>query len=110
MQFWFFFFTHFNFPNQQFYAAKRYIHVTEEGEEDSLFVLSGAVTPSVSAGVIGPLAVKENNRADGTEVNAAPILLSVRMQNLGLEDMVDLCRQGIAINDDKNPAPENVPI
>ena len=34
-----FVFTHFDFPNEQFYAAKRYIHVTQEGEEDSLFVL-----------------------------------------------------------------------
>ena len=27
-----FVFTHFDFPDQQFYAAKRYINVTEEGE------------------------------------------------------------------------------
>ena len=32
-------FTHSDFPGQQFYATKRYIHVTKEGEEDSLFVL-----------------------------------------------------------------------
>ena len=35
-----FVFTHFDFPDKQFYAAKRYIHVTQEGEEDSLFVLA----------------------------------------------------------------------
>ena len=50
-----FFFTYFDFPEEQFYAAKRYIHVTQEGKEDSLFVLSEVVIPAVSAGAIGPL-------------------------------------------------------
>ena len=36
----FFFFTHANFSYQQFYATNRYIHVTEEGKEDSLFFLA----------------------------------------------------------------------
>ena len=40
-----FFFNHFDFPDQKYYAAKRYIHVTQGGEEDSLFVLAEAVTP-----------------------------------------------------------------
>ena len=52
-----FVFTHFDFPYQQFYVAKRYIHVTEEGEEDSLFVLAEAVIPTISSGAIGPLEV-----------------------------------------------------
>ena len=52
-----FVFTHFDFTDEQFYAAKRYIHVTQEGEEGSLFVLAEAVTPAVSDGAIGPLAV-----------------------------------------------------
>ena len=59
-----FVFTYFDFPNQQFYTAKRYIHVTEEGEEDRLFVLVEAVIPAVSAGDIVPLEVYENNCAD----------------------------------------------
>ena len=79
-----FVFTHFDFPDQQFYAAKRYIHVTEEGEEDSLFFLSEAVIPDVSTGAIGPMSVDENNCADGAEANYAPILLSVRTSNLRL--------------------------
>ena len=44
-------------PNQQFYVANRYIHVTEEGEEESLFVLADDVFPDDRAGGIGPLAV-----------------------------------------------------
>ena len=102
-------FTHSNFPDQKFYSAKRYIHVTKEGEEDSLFVIAEAVAPASSAGEIGPLAVDGNNRTDGEEANDAPILLSDRMSNLRSEDRVELRRKCIAINDDNNPAPDNVP-
>ena len=101
--------THFDFPDKKFYAAKRYIHLTQEGEEDSLFLLEEAVIPTVSAGAIGPLTVDQTNRSDGAESNDAPILLSGRTSNLRSEDMVELLRQGIAINDDNDPAPENVP-
>ena len=94
-------------PNQQFYAAKRYIHVTEEGEGDSLFVYSEAVISTASAGGIGPLAVDEKKFADGVEANDTPILLSGRTSSLPSEDMVELRRQGIAIDDDNNLAPEN---
>ena len=31
------------------------------------------------------------------------------MLNPNLEDMVELCRQGITIDDDNNPSPDNVP-
>ena len=55
------------------------------------------------------LSVDENNCADGAETNDATILLSVRTSNLGSEDMVEICRQGISINDDNDPAPYNVP-
>ena len=83
--------------------------MTKEGEEDSLFVLSEAVIPAFSAGDIGTLAVDEKNCADGAEANDAPILLSGRTSNLRLEDMMELRYQGIAIDDDNNTAPENVP-
>ena len=105
-----FVFTHFDFPDEQFYAAKRYIHVNQEGEEDSLFVLAEDFVPAASAGGIGPLAVDGNNIVDGAEANDAPILLSGCTSNLRLEDMVELFRQGIAIDDDKDTAPDNVPI
>ena len=73
-----FFFTHFDFPDEKIYAAKRYIHVTQEGEEVSLFVLAEDVIPAVSAGAIGPLTFDQTNRADGAEANYAPTLLSGR--------------------------------
>ena len=104
-----FVFTHFDLPNKKLYAAKTYIHVTQEGEEDSLFVLAEAVIPDVSAGAIGPLKFDQTNRVDGAESNNTPILLSSSMSNIRLEDMVELRRQGIAIDDDNDPAPEDVP-
>ena len=104
-----FVFTHFDFPDKQLYSAKRYIHVTQEGEEGSLFVLSEAAIANVSAGSIFPLVFDQTSCADGAEANNAPILLSVCTSNLRLEDMVELCRQGFYIDDDNDPAPENVP-
>ena len=103
-----FVFTHFDFPDKKIYSDKRYIHVTQEGEEDSLFVWSEAVIPAVSAGAIGPLTFDQPNRADGAEANDASILLLGRTSNLCSEDMVELLCQGIYINNDNNPSPENV--
>ena len=45
-----FVFTHFDFTDQQFYVANRYIHVIKEGEEDSIFVLAEAFIPAASKG------------------------------------------------------------
>ena len=84
--------------------------MSKEGEEDSLYILAESVIPAARSGGIGPLAVDGKNRADGAEANNAPILLSGRTLNLSLEDMVDLQRQEIAIDDDNDPAPDNVPI
>ena len=83
--------------------------MTKEVEEDRLFVLAEAVIPSTSAVGIGPLEVDGNNRADGAEANNAPILLSGRTSNKSLEDMVEILRQGIAIDDDNDSAPEYAP-
>ena len=71
-----FVFTHFYFPNEQFYSAKRYIHVTQEGQDYSLFVLVEAVIPDVISGALGPLTVDQTNLADGAEGKDSPILLS----------------------------------
>ena len=55
------------------------------------------------------MSVYGNTCGDGAEANDALILSSVCTLNLRSEDMVELCRQGIAINDDKDPSPENFP-
>ena len=64
--------------------------MTQEGEEDSLFVSAEAVIPFVSAGAIGPLTFDQTNRADGAEAKGAPTLLSGQTSNLRSEDMVEL--------------------
>ena len=83
--------------------------MTQEGTEDSLFVLDNYPVPAAGAGGIGDLVVYRNHRADGAEANDAPNLLSGRMLNLRLEDMAELCRQRIVIDDDNDPAPKNDP-
>ena len=77
-----FVFTHFDFPDEKIYAAKRYIHMTQEGEEGSLFFLAEACIPYVSVGAIGPLTFDQTNHADVAEANDSPTLLSVRTSNL----------------------------
>ena len=83
--------------------------MNKSGEDDSLFVLSESVIPAASNGGIDTLSVCGKNCTDGEEANNAPNLLLGCTSNLRLEDMVELCRQGIAIDDDNYPAPENVP-
>ena len=109
MRFRFFFLIHANFPTKKLYAAKQYIHVTQEGTEEILFVLSKAPVPAAGAGDIGALAVGINDHTDGAKANDAQNLLSGRTSNLCSEEMEELCRQGIAINDDNNLSPENAP-
>ena len=77
--------------------------MTQEGTEDSLFVLAEAPVPAAVSGGIGAMEVSINDRTDGAEANDAPNLLSGHTSNLHSEDMSELCRQGIAIYDDINP-------
>ena len=104
-----FLFTYANLSDQQFYAAKRYIHVTQEVTEDIFFVLKEAPVPTDWAGGISALAVFGNNRTYGGEGNNALNLLSGRISNPRSEDMAKVFCQGIDIDDNNDPAPENVP-
>ena len=61
--------------------------MTQEGTDDSLFVLAEAPVPTTGSGGIGALPVDINNRNDGVEANDVPNLLSVRTSNVRLEDM-----------------------
>ena len=73
---------HANFPDKKFYDAKRYIHVTQEGTEDSLFLLSKDSIPSTGAVGIGDLELGINDHTDYEEANGATNLLSVCSSNL----------------------------
>ena len=101
-------FTHADFQDKQLYAAKKYIHMIQEGTQEILFVLPEDPVPAAGAGGIGALAVGRKYRTDGAEANDAPNLLSGHTSNLSLEDMAEIFRQGIAIDYDKNTAPDNV--
>ena len=68
--------------------------MNQEGEEDSLFVLSEAVIPAFSAGAIGPLKFDQTNCADGAEANDTPILISGQTLNINSKDREELFRQG----------------
>ena len=105
----FFVFTHADFTDQQLYVANRYIHVTEKGTEDSLFILSEAFIPAAGYGGVGALVVSGNVLTDGAEANDAPKLLSARTSSLGFEYMADLFYKSISINYDNDPAPDNFP-
>jgi hypothetical protein len=99
-------FSHDDFPDQEFYASTRYVHLTQEGPEDGYFAEEGAVVPARR------VAVQANaGRMDGVdEVNRGVNIPFARNSNLTADDMAELRRQGITIDDDNDPAPENIPI
>ena len=102
-------FTHANSADKQLYAANQYIYVTQEGTQGGLFVLVEAPVPAEGDGCIVALAVDRNDCTDGTEANDAQNVLSGRTLNIYSEDMAELCRQVIAIDDDNDPALDNSP-
>ena len=89
-----FFFTHTDFPDQHINTAKIYIYVTEEDEEDRLFVLAETVVSAVRSGVIGTMAVGENNHTDCAEANNALNLLLGRTSNIRSEDIAEFYVKG----------------
>ena len=83
--------------------------MTQEGTEDRIFVLEEAPVPAAGAGVIDALEVGRNDRTDGAEAKNFPNLLLGHTSNLRLEDMSELRRQWITIDDDNDLAMVNVP-
>ena len=100
-----FVFTHADFPDKKLYSANQYIHVTQDGTEDSICVLYEAPVLSAGSGGIGALEVDRNDHTDGAESNDAPNLLLGCTSNIHSEDMAEIKRQGIAVEDDNNIAP-----
>ena len=77
--------------------------------EESLFVLAKDPVLAAGAGGIGSLVVNIHNRTDGAEANDALNLLSGCTSNLCLEDMAEIRRQGITIDDNNDPEPYKFP-
>ena len=55
-----------------------------------------------------PLLVEE--RVCGFEISDLPCLASGHNSSLTSEDMADIRCQGIAVDDDEDPSPENIPV
>ena len=102
-------FSHADFESVEFYAVMRYVHLTKEGREEAFFVgeeekEDDDVLP------VSELPLLVEQRVGGAEILDLPCLASGRNLKLTSDDMADLQRQGIAIDDNNDPAPENIPL
>lgn len=99
-------FRHDDFPNTVFFACCRYVHVITEGPPTSFFDrdANDDAEEGEAAGVV--LEVDEG-RVSGVESERN--FERTRNSNLTLDDMAELARQGIEVDNDNEPAPENVP-
>ena len=87
---------------------KLHVHLKKEGreeelsfnneEEDKYEVLSVSHTPLVV-----------EHRVGGVDLLDLPCLALGKKSNLNSNDMADLWRQGISVNDDTDPDPGNIP-
>lgn len=91
---------HEDFPNEELYCVERWCKVITEGPEASLFDLPVAVDEAVAPVVVG----------QGEEEDIGVVVIPVR--GLGSELREDIARfraEGYDVDDDNDPAPENVP-
>ena len=90
-------FSHADFEGVEFYAARRYVHLKKEGREEDFFVNEEEEEDNEVMSVSElPLLVEQ--RVCGVENLDLPCLASGHNSNLISEDMADLRRQGIAVN------------
>ena len=88
-------FQHGDFNDQELYAVERYGRVTEEGPSDSFFIEDEEV-PDL------------DTRARNDEgLNALESLPAISGQLV--DDIARLRRDGFSVDDDMDPAPENIP-
>ena len=107
MQRYLFFFSHPDFDNGEFYAAKKYIHLVQEGSEEYLFDVP---VPSVRRARKYVIAQVNKEQVEGK--NIATYLLSIfsgQRGNLNDDDMNKLREQVLYVNTDNFSNPENVP-
>ena len=92
-----YFYNHPSFPDRLIYSTARYAKVVEEGEPSGYFAenVPRVGTDSVVVEVVGQ---------DGERGLAVPVVTS----ELG-EDIARLRSEGYGVDDDNDPAPENIP-
>ena len=100
---------HGDFPGVEFFTSRGYIHVVEGVPEDFLFDHTESQTCG-RACMHSIRGTEAENRFDGSdEEGNFPVLTTRQITNPMEEDMAILCFSGIAIDDDNDTAPENVP-
>ena len=101
-------FLHADFDSVKIYSTRLYVHLTKEGKEEDFFVTSAEKEDDEFLPVLElPLLVEQ--RVCAVEILNLPCLASGHNLNLTSEEMADLWRQGIAVDDNNGPAPENIP-
>ena len=101
-----FIFRHDQFPNIELYSSKRWTKIEKEGSETQLFI--NEVSNNVSDNVNIESVNEEggDDEAIDDEVEITPNVLNARNTN---EDIMYVRGLGLAVDDDNEPAPENVP-
>ena len=88
-------FRHPYWENQEIYCCKRWVRVLQEGHQDHLFD-----PPSLTV---------DDLRTPNTEEEGIDIPVEVFRSNASAEDIANVRRLGLDVDDDNEPAPENIP-
>ena len=102
-------FSHADFEGVEFYAARWYVHLTKERREEDFFVREEEEEDD-EALTVSELLLFVEQRVCGVETSDLPCLDSGRNSNFTSDDMADVRHQGVAVDDDNNPAPQNIPL
>ena len=96
-------FSNADFEGVEFYAARRYVHLTKEGREEDFFVNEGEEEEDeVLSFSPTPLVVEQ--RVGGVEFSDLTYLAAGKKSNLTYDVMAYLRRQDIAAYDNNNPS------
>ena len=101
---------HEDIPNKELYATKRMVHITEEGPGEYLFNLERpSLDFSIASAVVPPEEGVDRSRDKENKETPLPILPSgSRGITVAEADITTLCREGISVDNDNDPAPDTV--
>ena len=104
-----YYFFHGNFPDVEFFALRRYIHVIEEGPEESIFDPTEALACQRS--VIQPIygTVIDNRISGINKEGNLYVLPSGKNTNPMVDNMAIIFPDGNTMDEDYDGAPENIP-
>ena len=101
-------FLHDDFEGVEYCATRQYVSLPKEVREEDFFV-SDAQEDGNEVLPVSELHFFVEQRVYDVEIWDLPCLASGHNLNLTSEEMADLWRQGIAVDDNNDPAPENIP-